>query len=381
MSTLPPLGLEPLPKIDLRHMMVLSDDTGIFQHATRSTPDLHHGYCTDDNARSLIAAMKLWPLPEDLWVNGDEDQPGPQDVLVASQRYLAFLAYAFNPDRGRYRNFMRYDRSWLEEIGSEDSHARTVWGLGKTVRFAPNEDIRDLAESLLLKSLPALEGFTYLRPCAYALLGLDEYLRVRGDCDQARHLAEMMTNRLFEVYRSNAKDDWPWWQDWLTWGNAKLPHAMLVGGLAQNNDEMIDASLHALRWMLQLQTAPEDHLRIIGNRGWYYRGREMARFDQQPIEAKALVQACLAAASTTGEAFWTDRAVMCFQWFTGRNDLGISLYNEQTGGGHDGLEPDGANANQGAESTLAYLISVLELHHYAQAASGQEHLAHAPRRD
>ncbi|MFP4354391.1 MAG: hypothetical protein ACLFUJ_04645 [Phycisphaerae bacterium] len=378
MASLPCLGLDPLPEIDLRHMIVLSDDTGIFQHATRSTPDLHHGYCTDDNARSLIAAMKVWALPEQTWAAGQNEQPTANQLLIASQRYLAFLAYAFNPDRGRYRNFMRYDRSWLEEIGSEDSHARTLWGLGKTVRFAPSEDIRDLAESLLLKSLDAVETFTYLKPCAYSLLGLEEYLRVRPDCEHARKLVESMSRRLFDVYQTNAKDDWPWWEDWLTWGNAKLPHAMLVGGLTLEDQAMVDASLKALAWMLDLQTTDDGHLSIIGNQGWYYRGREMARFDQQPIEAKALVQACLAAACTTGDRAWVDRAVSCFQWFTGKNDLGVSLYNHQTGGGHDGLEPNGINANQGAESTLAYVISVLELHHYAQAAAGEDHLSQAP---
>ncbi len=374
MTDLAPLNIDPLPKIDLRHFLVLSDDTGIFQHATRSTPDLHHGYCTDDNARSLIAASMLWALPEELWGDGLADQPRPSDILIATQRYLAFLAYAFNPDRGRFRNFMRFDRSWLEDIGSEDSHARTLWGLGKTVSFAPNDDIRDLADSLMRQSLGAVHDFSYIRPCAYALLGMDQYLKEDDPAPEARELLESLANRLFKTYKDHAEAEWPWWEDVLTWGNAKLPHSLLAAGLTLDHREMIDAGLESLQWLVDLQTHEDGHLTIIGNRGWYYRGQQRAHFDQQPIEAKALVQACLQAAEVTGESHWCDAAIMCFQWFTGRNDLGISLYNTDTGGGHDGLNPDGVNANQGAESTLAYLISVLELYLYAQRRIGREKL-------
>jgi hypothetical protein len=379
MSTLAKLGLEPLPRIDLRHFFVLSDDTGMFQHATLATPDLHHGYCTDDNARSLIAAMKLWALPEELWSGTEPDQPRASDLNIATQRYLAFLAYAFNPDRGRYRNFMRFDRSWLEDIGSEDSHARTLWGLGKAYRFANNEDVANLSDSLLQQSLPAVKDFTYIRPCAYALLGIDEYLRRAQGHELAEELLESLAQRLYKVYTDNAQPDWPWWEDNLTWGNAKLPHALMVAGLTLGRQEMVDAALESLDWLVELQTHEDGHLSIIGNRGWYYKGQARAHFDQQPIEAKALVQACLAAAVVTGKKQWADRAGMCFKWFTGDNDLGVSLYNAETGGGHDGLQPDGVNANQGAESTLAYLISLLELYHYDLATKGQLKLLSAPQ--
>jgi hypothetical protein len=374
MTDLAKLNIDPLPKIDLRHFLVLSDDTGIFQHATRSTPDLHHGYCTDDNARSLIAAVMLWALPERLWSGSDSDQPRPNDILIATQRYLAFLAYAFNPDRGRFRNFMRFDRSWLEDIGSEDSHARTLWGLGKTCSFAPNDDIRDLADNLMRQSLQAVKDFTYIRPCAYALLGIDQYLQEPDPDPTARDLLEGLANRIYQTYKDHADSDWPWWEDVLTWGNAKLPHALLSAGLTLERPEMIEAGLESLRWLVEIQRHEDGHLTIIGNRGWYYRGQERAHFDQQPIEAKALVQACLQAARVTGESSWADDAVMCFQWFTGRNDLNVSLYNADTGGGHDGLQPDGVNANQGAESTLAYLISALELYLYEQQRLGADEL-------
>jgi len=371
MTKLPPLNIDPLPGIDLRHLFVLTDDTGILQHATRATPDLHHGYCTDDNARALIAAVKIWALPGELWAPSQSDEPTASGLLVATQRYLAFLAYAFNAQTGRFRNFMQYDRSWLEEVGSEDSHARTVWALGKAYRLAPNDDTRELANDLMAKAIPAIEEFDHLKPRAYALLGLEEYLRERPGELLAGHLHTRICEHLFDVWKANAKPDWPWWEDWLTWGNAKLPHAMLVAGRAMKNDEAVDASLKALRWLLDMQRGEDGRLSIIGNDGWCFRGQNRAKYDQQPIEAKALVQACLAAAETTGETFWADEAVRCFRWFLGFNDAEEALYNSYTGGGHDGLHVEGVNANQGAESTLAYLISVLEMHLYEQARTAK----------
>ncbi|MBS3733829.1 MAG: hypothetical protein KGY99_02775 [Phycisphaerae bacterium] len=376
MSTLPALELSRLPQIDLRHLFVLTDDTGILQHATHATPDLHHGYCTDDNARALIAAVKVTALPSDLWArNSGEGGFGPEDLLVVTQRYLAFLAYAFNEDAGRFRNFMQYDRTWLEDIGSEDSHARTVWALGTAVRLAPNDDVAELAERLLHKALPATEQFEHIRPQAYTLLGVDEYLRSPRGGERAQRLHAALGTRVYEPWQQHATDDWPWWEDELTWGNAKLPHALLVTSLVAARADMRDDALTALRWLLEVQTGPAGQLSIIGNRGWYRRGEQKATFDQQPIEAKGLVQACLTAASATGDSTWTEHARRCFEWFTGRNDVGAPLYNPATGGGQDGLTEHGPNANQGAESTLAYLMSVLDLHHYDRAQKGNAHLA------
>jgi len=369
-TDLPP-EVNPLPPINLRHLFVLTDGTGILQHAAHGTPDPHHGYCTDDNARALIAAVKLWALPEELWAGEGAGSAGPDELLIAMQRYLAFLVYAFNPEPGRFRNFMQYDRSWLEEIGSEDSHARTVWALGTAYHLAPNEDVRNLADRLMRDALVAAADFEYLRPCAYTLLGLDEYLRGGGANDLADRLYKRLGERLYELWKGHAQPDWPWWEDFLTWGNAKLPHAMLVAGLALGSSEIVQAALAALRWLLEVQTGPAGQLSIIGNRGWYYRGGRKAQFDQQPIEAKALVQACVTAGRATGEACWISQAMRCFRWFTGENDKGLPLYNSDTGGGYDGLGPDGVNANQGAESTLAYLLSLLELYHYNQLREGQ----------
>jgi len=371
---LPKLTLKPFPEIDMRHVLVLTDDTAMLQHATHATPNLHHGYCTDDTARALIAGVLFCDLQPGGQVVGGGDSGVPDGLVVAMQRYLAFLAYAFNPETGRFRNFMEYDRSWAEEVGSEDSHARALWALGVAVHRGHIADIQDLAGKVFRDALPAVEGFEYLRPAAYALLGLHEYLRADDNNGLAVALRRTLADRLMSVWRENATDDWPWWEDQVTWGNPKLPHAMLLAGASLGREEMIDAALEALRWLLEVQTGDEGQLSIIGNRGWFVRGRQRARFDQQPIEAKGLVQACLAAALVTGDSFWVDQAQRCFGWFRGNNDVGAVMYNADTGGCQDGLGPEGAAPNQGAESTLAYVLSVLELHLYDRAQKASEDL-------
>ena len=344
-----------LPEIDLRQLLALTDDTGMFQHARWATPDPHHGYCIDDNARALIAAVLH------AQVRGPTAEPSP----VPIQRYLAFLVYAFDEQACRFRNFMGYDRRWLESVGSQDSQGRTLWALGEAVRLAPDDNTAGLARNLLHRALPAAASFEYLRSRAFALLGIEAYLTTEHDANAAA-LRDQLAEHLLAVWRENASGDWPWFEDVATYDNAKLPHALLVAGASMDRPDMTDAALTSLRWLLDAQTADAGHLSIIGNEGWYPRGGKRAQFDQQPLEAHALVHACLAAAEHTGDNAWVDHAWRCFQWFHGGNDLGVTLYDEQTGGCQDGLRRGGANANQGAESSLAYLLSVLELHRYHQ---------------
>ncbi len=347
-------GWHHMPEIDLRQLLRLTDDTGMFQHGVHLLPDPTHGYCIDDNCRALLAAV----LHADL--------RGHDEDAVPLQRYLAFVAYGYNPDNGWFRNFMGYNRDWLEEAGSQDSHARTLWSLGVTVQRAPTPAIEELAEQLFLKGLGAVEQMKFIRPWTYSLLGLHAYLEARPDHEQAKRLRRELTDRMYAIWREHAADDWPWWEDELTWGNAKLPHAMLINGYALDRDDIVEAALKALRWCIDVQTASDGHLTLIGNDGWFVRGREPAQFDQQPIEAQGIVQAALAAAAVTGDESWCDDAWRGFHWFRGFNDLGLPLYHPETGGAQDGLRPDGVNKNQGAESVLAYLLSVLELHLYRE---------------
>jgi len=336
-------------------LLSLSDDTGMIQHATFATPDRVHGYCTDDNARAVIAAVMYGRLR------------GFAEVLVPLQVYLAFLAYAFDPKTGRFRNFMSYDRRWIEDVGSQDSHGRAIWGLSVAARLAPNESARSVAEQLIRQALPATEKFDSIRAWAFTLTGLDVYLAQPGEGAnraQAAALRKKLAGKLFNAWERNAEDDWPWWEDELTYANAKLPHSLLVSGYGLGRDDMVAAGLRSLRWIMDVQMAEDGHLSIIGNRGWYTRGKRRAKFDQQPLEAHGLVHACLGAARVTGDAAWVAEAKRCFEWFLGWNDVGASLYNPETGGCQDGLNPSGVNENQGAESTLAYLLSVLELHRH-----------------
>ncbi len=272
---------------------------------------------------------------------------------------------------------MNYDRGWSEEIGSEDSHARALWGLGMTVRRGHIVDVRNLADDLFRKALRTVPSFVNLRPLAYALLGIDEYLRGRDEieAEPATEYRELLSTRLWESYQRYASDDWPWWEDCLTWGNAKLPHALLVAGTRMQSSEMVDAALTSLQWLIDVQKGDDGRLSVIGNDGWWYRNGPRAKYDQQPIEAKALVQACLFAALCTRDPHWIEEAKCCFAWFTGNNDANGSMYNVETGGGFDGIGPQGISTNQGAESTLAYILSVQELHLYQRAQRAGADLA------
>lgn len=341
-----------LPPIDLRQLLRMTDGTGILQHALFAAPDPNHGYCIDDNARALIAAVLV------------ADLQGHDDQVVPLTRYLSFLAYAYNDKTGRFRNFMSYDRRWLEEEGSTDSQGRTIWALGLTVRLAPDDMVHGLAQNLLKRALPATDSLQPIRSRAFALIGLNEYLCAEPDDDHARRIRDKHANALLDAFATHATDDWPWCEDLVTYDNAKLPHALLVSGRSMQRDDMIDMGLRALRWLLEVQTAPEGHLSIIGNDGWLRRGGEKARFDQQPLEAYAIVHGCLAAAGITGDDTWAESAWNCFRWFHGQNDVGEPLYHEDTGGCQDGLSETGPNRNQGAESSLAYLLCTLELHRY-----------------
>jgi hypothetical protein len=342
-----------LPRVDLRHLGKMTDDTGLFQHALYSVPDPEHGYCIDDNARALLAAL----LHAGLF--------GYDEKVMPLHRYLMFMAYAFNNDAGVFRNFMAYDRRWLEDVGSPDSQARAIWALGTAVADAPDDDTRDLASELIRKALPGAATFEFLRSKAFALIGLHEWLLVTPDDRAAHDLRERYANDLMDAFRHHDDDDWPWCEELATYDNAKLCHALMISGAAMGRDDMVVQGLKSLRWLLDVQRAEDGHLSIIGNDGWLPRGGRRAPFDQQPLEAHALVHGCLAAASISGDTAWAGEAWRCFRWFTGDNDLGVSLYAEDTGGCMDGLQANGANRNQGAESTLAYLLSVLELHRYA----------------
>jgi len=339
-----------LPEIKLDHMKAFTDDTGILQHANYTIPDRTHGYCTDDNARAmLVAAMGQKYLPPNGWgfdyLNG---------------HYLGFLLYAYNEKEGRFRNFMNYSRQWTEEIGSEDSHGRAIWCLGKAGSFLDDPGHLSINTSLFNKALRAVENFHSPRAIAYSLLGMNAYLdKFSGDSD-VRRIRTVLADRLFDRFKENKTDDWHWTENALNYANGRLPHALLLSGHRMQRGDMLDMGLLSLKWLLTLQTE-DGHFVPIGSNGWFERGGSRARFDQQPVEANAMIEACVEAFYITRDKSWFDNAVMCFNWFLGQNDLNMPIYDPKTGGCRDGLMANGINQNQGAESSLAWLLSLMTL--------------------
>ena len=344
-----------LPDFNLHHMKVMTDGTGILQHAKYSVPDRRHGYCVDDNARALIVASRHYQLFKG------------REVIPLIQTYLSFLHFSFNhtgggkKGKGRFRNFMTYDRRWLEDAGSEDSHGRSLWGLGVAVQCSPNDSIRKMAASLFIKSLPAAEDFESPRAWAFTIVGLHAYMSHYGGDANARRMRTLLSERLLELFRNGSCNGWPWCEDAVTYANGKLSHALILSGQWIPDSEMFEKGIESLRWLLKEQTAPGGHLSIIGNFKWNHREGPSSAFDQQPIEAMSLIEACAEAFRSTGDMEWIDEGWRCLGWFMGRNDLGEKIYDFTTGGCCDGLEATGVNANQGAESTLSWLISLLTM--------------------
>lgn len=339
-----------LPEPDFRHLRMLTDDTGILQHCSGTTPDRRHGYCTDDNARALIVTATYW------------EQTRDTSMIPLMQTYLAFLMHAMDEQTGRFRNFMNFDRTWPETIGSEDAHARALWGLGIGVAYCPHESMIALASRLFLSALPASETFSSPRSWAFTIAGIHGYLRRFGGDSEVRRYRAMLTDRLEQVFCQNSTPQWPWCEDIITYANAKLPHALMMSGKWMDRGDLINMGVTCLDWLLEIQSGEHKMLSIIGSDGWCKRDGFRARFDQQPIEAHALVDACIEAYHVTGQSRWADQARRCFNWFLGENDLRMPVYDFTTGGCRDGLQVDRVNENQGAESTLAWLMSLLLMH-------------------
>ena len=348
-ATLAVEGAE-LPIWRFQHLEAMTDSTGVLQHAVHNVPNFAHGYCTDDNARALLFTAQLEHLGEPL--------NGLSRVQTAA---AAFLHHAFVPEIGRFRNFMAFERRWLESEGSEDSHGRALWGLGAVVGRTHQTNLRNWAARLFERALPALERLRSPRAWAFAVLGLHEYLRVLdGDLLADRWRIEL-SERLLRAFQNQASADWPWLEPIVSYDNARLPQALIVSGRWLKRDDMLSTGLEALQWLMQTQSAPEGHFRPIGSEGFWRRGSRPASHDQQPLEATASVAACIEAFHATGEEHWRQEANRSFEWFLGRNDLGQPLYDASNGGCFDGLQPGDLNRNQGAESTLAFLMALADM--------------------
>lgn len=352
-----------LPELNLDHLRLMTDTTGLLQHADFNVPCYEHGYCLDDNARALL----LMALIEDL---GVENGNGLETRSLAS-RYLAFVHHAFDLTTGRFRNMMSYSRQWIENCGSEDSHGRALWALGTVVGRSSDPGRQSLGHDLFHRALPALSSFTSPRAWAFALLGIDEYLRAFQGDSAMQVMRKALSEQLLASYRHHRDADWRWFENSLTYSNARLSQALIASGTRMEHAEMTAAGLESLEWLAGVQESANGCFMPIGSNGFWVRGERRAVFDQQPVEACATISAALQAYRVTGQSSWVRHARRAFDWFLGQNHLQQSLIDAATGGCRDGLHADRVNENQGAESTLSYLLGLLEMRSADSGAAPQ----------
>ena len=342
-SITPALPFEPLVP-DFRAVARMSDATGMLQHSIYAVPDRRHGYCIDDNARALILTHRIETLEEaerDRWTSV----------------FAAFIQYAWNPDTRRFRNFMSFDRKWCEETGSEDSNGRTLWALGVTVAEAKDRKYRDWARVLFDETAAISLEFGSPRACAFAMLGAAAVLEAHPGHALSRQILDRFGTELMTLLEESRRPEWEWFEIVLAYDNARLPEALIRAGDALGRADFVACGLATLRWINGHQTASDGGFRAIGTESFGRPYADPLPFDQQPLEAQATVDACIAALRVTGEAHWADEAVRAYRWYLGQNDHGLPLATAEDGGCFDGLTPGGLNRNQGAESILALQLA------------------------
>jgi hypothetical protein len=323
----------------------------MLQHAKYTVPNRDHGYCVDDNARALIAVTAAYDLNR-----------RDTSLMTLSSTYLSFLDNAFDHTTGRFRNFMSYDRKWLETTGSQDSHGRALWALGIVAGGGTNPGQVALASKLFRDALPALESFSDSRAIAFPMLGIRSYLRRNENDYEIRDLLVSLGSRLRERFRQFGTTNWRWHESELTYDNARLPEALMACGRLANDADMMKTGIEVLGWLREIQFDPiEGWFTPVGNQGWFAQSGSKAQFDQQPLEAAAMIDACIEAYECTRCEDWIRLAANCFDWYLGKNDQQVALYDDAGGGCRDGLTANGANQNQGAESTLSFLNSLLAI--------------------
>ncbi len=330
-------------RISLDHLAAITDDTGVFQHVAYGIPARAHGYCTDDAGRALVVALSYHARRADAL------------SLRLARTYLSFLQHAQRPD-GRFRNFMGFDRAFLDEEGSQDTLGRALWGLGAAVAWGPTPAMRVLARQMFERAMHA--ELHHPRALAYALCGTALFLERYAGSAEVRLRLRALADRLAEHYDASCEGGWHWFQDTLTYANAKLPEALLLAYRATGEAALKRRGLEALSFLAE-KTYHDEQFDFIGNRGWYRRGERRAVFGQQPIEAGYMAEACTLAHEVTGEARYWTLAQAAVEWFFGRNRLGARLYDPETGACTDGFDEGGPNLNQGAESVIACLLGLL----------------------
>lgn len=336
-----------LPPFLLDHVQRLTDDTGIIQHAKYGIPNLKEGYCLDDNARALLMVLMTYkrnkhPL-----------------ALKLSPTYLSYINYMQTPD-GMFRNFLSFSRNFLDEVGSEDSFGRAIWSLGYLLGNAPNDAYYQTGREIFFDAVPNFNSLKSIRSIANTIVGLCHYLKSNPSDEGMINVLRSLTGRLVAEYDIHRSDDWRWFESLLAYDNAFLPLALLHAAEFLHDDRVLEIALESMDFLSDV-TLVNGYLSVVGNENWYTRDREQSMFAQQPLDALAMVLMFHQAFRLTKDQAYVQRLYTCFMWFLGENDLRVSLYDFETKGCCDGLESSGVNRNQGAESTLAYLISHLSV--------------------
>ncbi len=347
--------LPSLQEINFQHLKTLTDDTGIFQHATYSIPNPHHGYCTDDNIRALLVTFMY---------NLDFNDP---EINVYINRYLTFVYYSFNIERGLFRNFMSFERKWLEDVGTEDCNGRVIFVLGYLIKNTNSNSMLGLSKNLFDKSIKNMLQFNSPRAVAYIIIGCIFYLNKYSGAREIKKILKSMSSKLFRFYETVKSNEWQWFETSLTYINARLSQALLMAGQFLGNKTYTDAGIESLEWLYKiLYDKKKKYISLIGNDGWYIKGKTKAKYDQQPIEIPGLIDACYQAYLVTDDKEWINRLSISFSWFLGNNERQELMCDFATGGCYDGLTSSMINQNQGAESTLSWLLSLLRMTRMSQ---------------
>ncbi len=329
---------------DASAVLRMSDSTGIYQHSILAIPDRNHGYCIDDNARALILMCQMPQIDatvRDRWVT----------------TYASFLQHGWNPDRNCFRNFMSFDRRWCEEEGSEDSNGRAIWGLGVMARDATGERYRKWAVQMFARAVPVWTKLHSPRAQAFLVLGAAAILSVQPGNADARAMIETIGPRLHRLVQESRRPDWTWFEAVLAYDNARLPQALLLAGAHLGDAALLDCGFATLDWIVGMQQSPDGRFRAVGTESFGRPYGTPLPFDQQPLEAHATVEAAEVAWGISGDPKWLHVAYNSYRWFLGQNDLSVVLATPEDGGCFDGLTPNGANENQGAESLLALQLA------------------------
>jgi len=340
-----------LPAMALNHLWTLMDSTGLYQHATYTIPNAAEGYCTDDNARALVLMVLLEGL----------GLATPQ-TRQATSVLATFLDHAAVRQSGRFRNFLGFDRRWLDASGTDDCLGRSLLALGICIGRSRQPHLQRWAMGLFGPALEALCNTTSPRAWALGILGIHEYLRRLDGDRRTAAIRRQLTSRLLDLHAATATPEWPWLEDRLAYDNARICQALVLSGRWAGDEAALKAGLSMLDWLSGIQTSAGGRFSPVGCKGFMSRGGSAATFDQQPLEAQATISACIEAFHAVGDPVWLERAWNGFEWFRGHNVLGLAICDPRTGGCRDGLLEDRTNENQGAESTLAYLTALAEMH-------------------